>query len=99
MGFINQKMNRRYNNRNRRAIGINIRLPILAACLGWIITQKYLKSRLLPHGPAQKMEWEDRPTYAAVDKTNDSLQAKRKLMSFSIVSVMLVSSCQKSFSL
>jgi hypothetical protein len=48
---------------------------LLAACLGWF-TQKYLKSSLLPYGPAIKSPLEERPTYADVDVTNDRLMYK-----------------------
>jgi len=54
----------------------SLRMALLAACIGWF-TQKFFRSELLPSGPPKKMLWEDRPSYASVDYSNDSLLSKR----------------------
>jgi hypothetical protein len=54
-----------------------LRVALLGATLGWFF-QKIMKPRWLPWGPA--IEMVNRPTYADVDPTNDSLTAKRKLL-------------------
>jgi hypothetical protein len=54
-----------------------LRLAILGATLGWFF-QQIMKPRWLPWGPAAKMV--NKPTYADVDPTNDSLTAKRKFL-------------------
>ena len=59
----------------RNPTTLSIRYTLLAACLGWF-TQKYLKSSLLPYGPAVKSPMEERPTYAEVDESNDLLTFK-----------------------
>jgi hypothetical protein len=60
-------------------VPISLRLAIVVVAVAWILNKKAIKSRLLPFGSPRKSAMEDRPTYAAVDPSNDSLQLRRKL--------------------
>jgi hypothetical protein len=57
----------------------NVRFAILVACLGWYAS-KPIGSKLLSHGTALPISWDDRVSHAEVDFTNDSLKAKREFV-------------------
>ena len=66
--------------RKRTTAGVNVRLAMLAGCLGWF-SKKYFAPYLLPHGPAMTNDWKDRPEVSSIDYANDSLMEKREYIS------------------
>lgn len=64
--------------KQRGKYSLGVRLSIVVVAVAWVLNKKTIKSRLLPFGSPTKTK--ERPTFAAVDPSNDSLRLKRKII-------------------